>query len=77
MLRDEFEKIAPVRSFKIITNREDGRSRGFGFVEMESTEGASRAIEKLHEEDFEGRILTVRYAHAKGNSNRQRSGFLF
>lgn len=51
-----------VASVRILTDRETGRSRGFGFVEMATPEDAKKAIEALHGKDFMGRALTVNEA---------------
>lgn len=46
-------------SARVICDREGGRSRGFGFVEMASREDAERAIDEFHGSDFDGRALQV------------------
>lgn len=51
-----------VASVRIMSDRETGRSRGFGFVEMASPEDAQKAIEALNGHDFMGRALTVNEA---------------
>jgi RNA recognition motif-containing protein len=48
-----------VASVRILSDRETGRSRGFGFVEMATVEDAEKAIKALHGQDFMGRPLTV------------------
>ncbi|HIQ57440.1 TPA: RNA-binding protein [Candidatus Gracilibacteria bacterium] len=53
MLREAFEQAGVVISARVITDRETGRSRGFGFVEMETTEGAAAAIEMWNEQEFD------------------------
>jgi len=55
-LRDAFEQHGPVSSAQVVTDRETGRSRGFGFVEMES--GGEQAIQAMNGADFQGRTLT-------------------
>lgn len=57
-LKELFEKYGVVTSAIVITDRETGRSRGFGFVEM-SNEDAKKAISGLHGFDVEGRALSV------------------
>ena len=64
-LRDLFEPFGPVVSVKIATDRETGRSRGFGFVEMESAEACAQAIEGLNGSDLGGRPLAVRMAEVR------------
>lgn len=61
-LSDHFGKMGTVESVRLITDRETGRSRGFGFVEMSSSEEATRAIEELNGRDLDGRNLTVNEA---------------
>ena len=64
-LRKLFEQFGQVSSAKIITDRETGRSRGFGFVEMDSTTEANQAMGKLDGKDIEGRSLSVTVARPK------------
>lgn len=61
-LRTLFAQAGGVASVKIIADKMTSRSRGFGFVEMESPEAASKAIEMFHNQEFEGRRLTVNEA---------------
>jgi RNA recognition motif-containing protein len=61
-LNDTFSQFGRVDSAKIITDRDTGRSKGFGFVEMSSDAEASAAIAKLNGADMEGRNLTVNEA---------------
>lgn len=58
-LEQVFSRWGSVASVKIIKDRETGRSRGFGFIEMESEDAAEDAIRNMHGQDFEGRELTV------------------
>lgn len=64
-LRKLFEQFGKVSSAKIITDRETGRSRGFGFVEMDSEPEASEAMSKLNQKELEGRLLSVTVAREK------------
>jgi len=57
-----FQQHGTVKSAQVIIDRETNRSRGFGFVEMDSDEEALRAIEALNGFDFKGRPLTVNEA---------------
>ena len=57
-----FEQYGQVAKAQIITDRETGRSRGFGFVEMATDAEAQAAIEGLNETDYSGRPLTVNIA---------------
>lgn len=59
-----FGEYGSVESAAVINDRETGRSRGFGFVEMDSTGGA-KAIEELDGKDFEGRSLKVNEARPR------------
>ncbi len=60
-LRTLFAQHGTVESAKLITDRDTGRPRGFGFVEM-SDSNASKAIQSLNGKDFEGRTLRVNEA---------------
>src|SRR5882724_8842360 len=64
-LRDAFAQAGEVASASIVTDRETGRSRGFGFVEMAQDADADRAIEMWNGKDFGGRMLTVSDARPK------------
>jgi RNA recognition motif-containing protein len=59
-LREEFSRFGTVTRAQIIADRETGRSRGFGFVEM--ADGAEEAINALNGAIFQGRALTVNEA---------------
>ncbi len=64
-LKSMFEAVGSVESCKIVTDRDSGRSRGFGFVEMESDDDGQRAIDEVNGADFQGRQLVVRKAEDK------------
>jgi len=64
-LRKLFEVHGAVSSAKVITDRETGRSRGFGFVEMDSAEDAQKAIKALNGKDLEGRSMSVNEARER------------
>jgi cold-inducible RNA-binding protein len=57
-----FTRFGPVTTAQVVTDRETGRSRGFGFVEMGSSEAAEAAISALNGSDLNGRKLTVNVA---------------
>ena len=57
-----FAQHGDVTKAQVITDRDTGRSRGFGFVEMESQEGADTAISALNGTDLDGRDLSVSIA---------------
>jgi len=61
-LQELFSQFGKVLSAQVITDRETGRSRGFGFVEMENEEEAQKAIEALNGSTHEQRQLTVNIA---------------
>ena len=74
-LEQAFSAHGEVRSVKIITNRDDGRSRGFGFVEMETDDAAQDCIKNLDGKELEGRALRVSLARGReGGGFRGRSG---
>lgn len=56
------QQYGAVSSARVITDRETGRSRGFGFIEMEDDNDARRAIEELYDHEFQGRKLIVKEA---------------
>ena len=60
-----FEEHGTVARAQVITDRETGRSRGFGFVEMEQDEEAQKAIEALNGQTHQGRALTVNEARPR------------
>lgn len=80
-LRKAFEEHGSVDSVAIITDRDTGRSKGFGFVEMNDDDAAQKAIDALNEEDFMGRTIKVNKARPKreggggGRGGGGRGGF--
>ncbi len=60
-----FSKFGAVSSAKVISDRETGRSRGFGFVEMSSDEEGKKAIAGLNSKEIEGRAMSVSVAKDK------------
>ena len=71
-LKDFFTPYGEVTSAKIITDRETGKSRGFGFVEMSDDAAAKKAIAELDGGDVEGR--TIKVMEAKPKEDRPRGG---
>lgn len=71
-LKKLFEAFGVVSSAKVITDRETGRSRGFGFVEMASTSEAEAAMSKLNGKEVEGRQISVTVAREKENRSSDR-----
>jgi RNA recognition motif-containing protein len=61
-LREIFAQAGQVDSARIIMDRDTGRSKGFGFVEMATDQEASAAIQKFNGADFDGRSMTVNEA---------------
>ena len=61
-LRSLFAECGEVASATVVTDRDTGRSRGFGFVEMATPEAADEAINKFNGRDYEGRRLQVEKA---------------
>jgi RNA recognition motif-containing protein len=66
-LRKLFSAYGKVTSAKVITDRETGRSRGFGFVEMESEKDGQEAIKNLNMKDVGGRAMNVSIAKEKSD----------
>lgn len=64
-LEELFSQYGQVQSAQVITDRDTGRSKGFGFVEMSTDAEAQAAIDGLHETEFNGRNLTVNEARPK------------
>ena len=64
-VRDLFGEYGAVTSVSLITDRETGRPRGFGFVEMEDGEEADNAISNLHQQQMGGRSLNVNEARPR------------
>jgi RNA recognition motif-containing protein len=65
-LRDAFARFGPVQSAAVMTDRETGRSRGFGFVEMANDQEAERAITSLNGSSLDGRMIRVDRATPRG-----------
>jgi cold-inducible RNA-binding protein len=64
-LEQLFAQYGAVRSAQVITDRDTGRSKGFGFVEMSDDNAARQAIEALNEKEHDGRPLTVNEARPR------------
>ena len=77
-LQKLFVGVGPVVSVTIITDRSSGRSKGFGFVEMETEQAAQEAIDQLNNHELNDRTITVSEArppreHSSGGGGRGRS----
>jgi len=78
-LKELFQEFGEVSSAKVITDRDSGRSRGFGFVEMPNDEEAQKAIDELNEVEFDGKVIVVNMAKPRTDrrdfgNDRRRSG---
>lgn len=69
-LQEMFAKAGAVKTVSLITDRDTGRSKGFGFVEMETQADAQKAITMFNGTPLEGRALTVNFARPR----EERSG---
>ena len=72
-LKSLFDEYGEVDSVKIITDRETGRAKGFGFITMNDDSAAQSAIEELNGKEFDGRTLRVN--EAKPREERPRRSF--
>ena len=70
-LRESFEAYGAVDSVKIITDKFTGRSKGFGFVEMENDTEAEKAIQELNGATVEGRTIVVNKSEPKPEGERR------
>ena len=73
-LQEMFEAYGEVVSANVITDRETGRSRGFGFVEMANEDEANAAINALNGQEVDGRSLTVNEARPRAPRGGDRGG---
>jgi cold-inducible RNA-binding protein len=74
-LQNLFAGHGTVRSAQVIMDRDTGRSKGFGFVEMETSEQAQAAIKALNGQDSNGRALTVNEARPREERGGSRGGY--
>jgi cold-inducible RNA-binding protein len=73
-LREVFAAAGQVESAAVVTDRETGRSRGFGFVEMATTEDADKAIAQFNGKDVDGRQVRVEKASPGGGTRNSGGG---
>src|ERR671915_1293861 len=74
-LQDLFAQAGTVESANVVEDRDTGRSRGFGFVEMSSREEGEAAIQQFNGKEFGGRNLTVNEARPREDRGGGRGGF--
>jgi len=75
-LEQMFLEFGAVTSAQVIQDRDTGRSKGFGFVEMQTDDAAQRAISGMHEKQLDGRSLTVNEAKPReGGGGGGRGGY--
>jgi RNA recognition motif-containing protein len=74
-LEQMFLEFGTVVSAQVIQDRDTGRSKGFGFVEMQSDDAAERAINGMHGKDCGGRALTVNEAKPREGGGGGRGGY--
>jgi RNA recognition motif-containing protein len=70
-LQRYFEQYGEVASVKIITDKETGESKGFGFVEMADKEGGKKALERMNGSEVNGRRIKVNLARPSKNKYRR------
>lgn len=73
-VRSLFEHYGAVDRVSIVTDRETGQARGFGFVEMSDSSAAMRAISELNGQDLDGRAINVNEARPKEDRGGSRGG---
>jgi len=71
-LQSAFEACGPVTEAKVITDRDTGRSRGFGFVTFQDADGAARAIDELNGSTLDGRTIRVDEANERPRNDQRR-----
>ena len=73
-LREVFAQAGAVQSASVVTDRDTGQSRGFGFVEMATAEDAAEAVKKFNGKDLDGRTLKVEVANSTGAGASRNGG---
>ena len=71
-LRAQFERFGEVDSVKVVIDRETGRSKGFGFVEMANDDEGQAAVDALNETELDGRNIVVKVARPRDEYQRDR-----
>jgi len=70
-LREFFATIGPVASARVVTDRDSGRSKGFGFVEFENEEDNQKAVDQLDGKELDGRTINVSLARPREERPRR------
>jgi RNA recognition motif-containing protein len=73
-LKAHFEQIGEVTSARVITDRDSGRSKGFGFVEMANESDNQKAVDQLDGKELDGRAISVGLARPKEDRPRRDFG---
>ncbi len=73
-LRELFAAAGTVESAAVVTDRDTGRARGFGFVEMSTAEEAAEAVKKFNGQEVDGRTLKVELANPSGSGGGRSGG---
>lgn len=74
-LREAFEICGSVNSASVVSDRQSGRSRGFGFVEMATDEAGKTAITQLNGQQLGGRVIKVEQSMERPKTARSQSGY--
>ena len=74
-LNQLFAEYGTISSAKVITDRDTGRSRGFGFVEMSDDTEAQKAIDGLNQAEYDGKVISVAVAKPRVDRNDNRGGY--
>lgn len=73
-LKELFSQYGTVASAKVVTDRDSGQSRGFGFVEMSNQEEAHESLKQLHNTTLLNRSLAVKFKEDKPSNGNSRNG---
>ncbi len=73
-LKAHFEQIGEVESARVITDRDSGRSKGFGFVQFKSEDDNQKAVDQLDGKELDGRTISVSLARPKEDRPRRDFG---
>ena len=75
VLTEMFAELGRVESVQLITDRESGRSKGFGFVQMADDDAVAKAIERFNGKELDGRPLTVNEARPKAKDDTSQNSY--